>query len=267
MASVPFPDPASTDPSEPALEPSADDHGGRMTFLEHLDELRKRLMVVASSLLVGFVLCFAFIQPIFDFIMVPLHEILPDGGRLVYTEPTEAFFLYIKIAALAGLISSTPVVLWQVWLFVAPGLYAHEKKFAIPFVLLATFFFLAGALFSHFMLFPWAWGFFASFSTDYMDFFPRIQPAFSLYVKLLLACGFVFQMPTVVFFLARDGAVTPGFLARNIKYAILLIFIFAAVLTPTGDPVTLTMMAAPMLVLYGLSIGIAWVFGRGHDRD
>ena len=267
MASVPFPDPASTDPSEPALEPSADDHGSRMTFLEHLDELRKRLIGVACSLLIGFVLCFAFIQPIFDFIMVPLYEILPDGGRLVYTEPTEAFFLYIKIAALAGLICSTPVVLWQVWLFVAPGLYAHEKKFAIPFVLLATLFFLAGALFSHFMLFPWAWGFFASFSTGYMEFFPRIQPAFSLYVKLLLACGFVFQMPTVVFFLARVGAVTPGFLARNIKYAILLIFIFAAILTPTGDPVTLTMMAAPMLVLYGLSIGIAWVFGRGHDRN
>ena len=267
MASVPFPDPTPTEPDDPGLEQPTDDHGGRMTFLEHLDELRKRLVIVAISLVIGFVLCFAFIQPIFDFIMVPLYEILPEGGRLVYTEPTEAFFLYIKIAALAGLILSTPVVLWQVWLFVAPGLYAHEKKFAIPFVLFATLFFVAGALFSHYMLFPWAWGFFASFSTTYMEFFPRIQPAFSLYVKLLLACGLVFQMPTVVFFLARVGAVTPGFLARNIKYAILLIFIFAAVLTPTGDPVTLTLMAAPMIALYGLSIGIAWVFGRGHDRD
>ncbi len=267
MASLPVPEPPPEEREEPELDQAGDDQGGRMSFLEHLDELRKRLVVVAIALLIGFLICFAFIQPIFDFIMVPLYEILPEGGRLVYTEPTEAFFLYIKIAALAGLILATPVVLSQVWLFVAPGLYAHEKKFAIPFVMFATLFFLGGALFSHYMLFPWAWGFFASFSTTYMEFFPRIEPAFSLYVKLLLACGFVFQMPTVVFFLARVGAVTPGFLARNIKYAILLIFIFAAVLTPTGDPVTLTMMAAPMIALYGLSIGIAWVFGRSDDRD
>ena len=267
MASLPVPEPSPEEREEPELDPAGDDQGGRMSFLEHLDELRKRLVIVAIALFIGFLICFAFIQPIFDFIMVPLHEILPEGGRLVYTEPTEAFFLYIKIAALAGLILATPVVLSQVWLFVAPGLYSHEKRFAIPFVVFATLFFIGGALFSHYLLFPWAWGFFASFSTTYMEFFPRIEPAFSLYVKLLLACGFVFQMPTVVFFLARVGAVTPGFLARNIKYAILLIFIFAAVLTPTGDPVTLTMMAAPMIALYGLSIGIAWVFGRSDDRD
>ena len=269
--SLPAPAPSEHDepaaPPEPEELPAGNDGAGRMTFLEHLDELRRRLVIVAVSLFVGFLCCFAFIQPIFDFIMVPLHEILPEGGRLVYTEPTEAFFLYIKIAALAGLILATPVVLSQVWLFVAPGLYAHEKKFAIPFVLFATLFFVGGALFSHFLLFPWAWGFFASFTTGYMEFFPRIQPAFSLYVKLLLACGLVFQMPTVVFFLARVGAVTLSFLARNVKYAILIIFVFAAVLTPTGDPVTLTMMAAPMIALYGLSIGIAWVFRPKHDSE
>jgi sec-independent protein translocase protein TatC len=211
---------------------------------------------------VGFLICFAFISPIFEFIMKPLQEILPEGGQLVYTEPTEAFFLYIKIAALAGLMLATPVILSQVWLFVTPGLYSHEKRLAVPFVILATGFFLGGALFSHFVLFPVAWTFFAGFSTDYMEFMPRIQPAFSLYVRLILACGVVFQMPTLVYFLARVGVVTAGFLSRNIKYAILLIFIFAAVLTPTGDPVTLSMMAAPMIALYGLSIGIAWVFGR-----
>ena len=141
-----------------------------MSFLEHLDELRKRLVITAGSLLCGFLFCFAFIQPIFDFIMVPLYEILPDGGRLAYTEPTEAFFLYIKIAALAGFMLATPVILSQVWLFVAPGLYAHEKKFAIPFVGGATSFFVIGALFSHFVLFPMAWTFFAGFATDYMEF-------------------------------------------------------------------------------------------------
>ncbi len=267
MALAPFPDPSAPEEEDPQIDETTEESGdgGKMSFLDHLDELRKRLILVAGALLVGFLICFAFINPIFEFIMVPLYEILPDGGRLAYTEPAEAFLLYIKIAALAGLVLATPVVLSQVWLFVAPGLYSHEKKFAIPFVVGSTFFFLLGALFSHYLLFPWAWSFFAGFATDYMEFIPRIQPAFSLYVKLLLACGLVFQMPTIVFFMAKVGAVTAGFLARNIKYAILLIFIFAAILTPTGDPVTLTMMAAPMIALYGLSIGIAWIVAPASD--
>ena len=251
-----------TDSAPKDEEDIGNETSGKMSFLDHLDELRKRLVASVLSLLAGFLIAFAFISPIFDFIMRPLQEILPGDGRLVYTEPTEAFFLYIKIAALAGLILAIPIIFYQLWRFVAPGLYAREKKFAIPFVFFASSFFILGALFSHFLLFPWAWAFFAGFTSDYMQFFPRIQPAFSLYVKLLLACGAVFQMPTLVFFLARVGAVTAGFLIRNTKYAILLIFIFAAVLTPTGDPVTLTMMAAPMIALYGLSIIIAWVCQR-----
>ena len=239
-----------------------DDSGGKMSFLDHLDELRKRLIVSALSLVSGVLICFGFIPYIFEFIMEPLTDVLPEGGTLVFTEPTEAFFLNIKMAALAGLMLATPMLLSQLWLFVAPGLYAKEKRFAIPFVVLATGFFLGGALFAHYILFPVAWGFFASFTTDYMAFFPRIQPAFSLYVRLLLACGFVFQLPTLVFFLSRVGVLTAGFMVRHFKYAVLGIFIFAAVLTPTGDPVTLTLMASPMIVLYGLSILIAWVFGR-----
>ena len=238
-----------------------------MSFLEHLEELRKRLVISLISILVGILVAFAFIRYIFEFIMRPLQEILPEAGRLVYTEPTEAFFLYMKMAALAGLLIAFPVVAAQAWLFMAPGLYAREKRFAIPFVVMATFFFTGGALFSHFLLFPWAWGFFAGFATDYMEFLPRIQPAFALYVKLVLACGVMFQLPTLVFFLSRVGAITPRFLIRNTKYAILLIFIVAAILTPTGDPVTLTMMAAPMIALYGLSILIAWIFGKKPTEE
>ena len=264
MSLVPVPDPAADD--EPfGDDAELDESGGRMSFLEHLDELRKRLLISVAALLGGFLAAFSVISYIFEFIMRPLQEILPEGGRLVYTEPTEAFFLYIKIAALAGLILAIPIILYQMWRFVAPGLYAREKKFAIPFVFFASVFFVGGALFSHYMLFPWAWTFLAGFTTDYMEFFPRIQPAFSLYVKLLLACGVVFQMPTVVFFLARVGAVTPGFLVRNTKYAILLIFVFAAVLTPTGDPVVLTLMATPMVALYGFSIAIAWAVQPRRD--
>ncbi len=255
-----------TRPDEDELD--GDGAGGRMSFLDHLDELRKRLVISVAAIFIGFLIAFAFIVPIFAFVMEPLNEILPEGGEFIYTEPTEAFFLYIKIAALVGLIGAMPMVLLQLWRFVAPGLYAHEKKSTIPFVTFASLFFLGGCLFSHYLLFPTAWRFLAGFSNDYMTFMPRIQPTFSLYVRLTLACGVVFQMPTLVFFLARVGVVSAGFLLRNTKYAILIIFIVAAVLTPTGDPVTLTLMAAPMMVLYALSIGIAWaVAPRRKDDD
>ena len=241
--------------------------GGRMSFLDHLDELRKRLTISISAVFVGFLLAFTVIVPITAFVMRPLRATLPEGGEFIYTEPTEAFFLYIKVAALVGFIAAIPVVLWQFWLFVAPGLYSNEKRFAYPFVALSTVFFVGGCLFSHYLLFPVAWRFLAGFSTDYMTFMPRIQPTFALYVRLTLACGVVFQMPTLVFFLARVGAVTAKFLARNTKYAILIIFIIAAVLTPTGDPATLTLMAAPMVALYGLSIVIAWLVAPRRETN
>ena len=174
MSLVPFPEPSAPEPDVgPAVDPpdeeASDSGSGRMSFLDHLDELRKRLVISIVSLIVGILLMFGFIDPIFEFIMRPLQEMLPNDGTLVFTEPTEAFFLYIKVAALAGLIVATPVILAQVWLFVAPGLYAHEKRFAIPFVTLATAFFIGGALFAHYILFPVAWQFFGSYTTDLHD--------------------------------------------------------------------------------------------------
>ncbi len=233
-----------------------------MSFLDHLDELRTRLITSFVALVVGFLVCFGFITPIFDFIMEPLAAVLEDGVRMIYTSAPEYFFLELKMAALAGLILATPVVMSQVWLFIAPGLYAHEKKFAIPFVVFASVFFVGGTLFGHYILFQVAWGFFAGFGAEneYVAFTPRLQDAFGLYVRLVLACGVIFQLPTLVFFLARMGVASPRFLIRNFKYAFLLCFVFAAILTPTPDPVTMTVMAGPMLALYVLSIGIAWVF-------
>lgn len=253
-------DPRAARPGE-AREDAEPDDGGRMSFLEHLEELRKRIIISLLSVAVGFVAAFTVIDRIFGFIMRPLQEVLPEGGKLIYTEPTEAFLLYLKVAALVGLFLATPVILWQVWLFVAPGLYVNEKKLAIPFVFFSTGFFVLGALFSHLVVFPWAWRFFAQFTTDYMQFTPKIAPTFSMYVRLLLAMGVVFQLPTLVYFLARMGLVTPRFLIRHTKYAVLLIFIVAAVLSPP-DVVSQVLMAMPMLVLYGLSIGIAWAFQR-----
>ena len=240
-----------------------------MSFLAHLDELRKRLVVSSAALFVGILIAFAFVSQIFDFMMLPLQKTLPAGGRLIYTEPTEAFYLYIKMAALAGVFIASPVILWQVWLFVAPGLYAHEKKFAIPFVVFSTLFFVAGGLFSHFVAFRYAWMFFGSFATETVEFLSRIAPVFSLYTWMLLAFGVIFQIPTLAFFLTRMGMITPKLLLKNLKYSVLVIFVVAAVLTPSGDPVNLFIMAGPMFALYVVSIVIAWAFAKrdtGNER-
>lgn len=246
-----------TDPDELELE------SGRMSFLEHLDELRKRLIASVIATVVGCVVAFVFLDRyIFPFILLPMQQMLPDGGKLISTEPTEWFMLWIKVGLLGGVLIAMPFILYQVWLFVAPGLYSHEKRFAIPFVFFSSLFFFAGALFSHYMAFPVTWGFFVRFNPSYVQFMPRIGPAFSLYVKMLLACGLVFQMPVLVFALARMGLVTGGFLLRNFKYATLVIVILGAVLSPGGDIASQMILAGPMMVLYILSIGIAFVFQK-----
>ncbi|MEO8070355.1 MAG: twin-arginine translocase subunit TatC [Acidobacteriota bacterium] len=265
MALVPFPNKTAIQSSDDDLDPDddpLDDHAGKMSFLDHLDELRKRIIWAVVSIGAGFLVSCLFIQRMFDFIMKPLQAQLPLGGHLVYTEPSEAFTLYIKIAVIGGIILASPAVMAQVWLFIAPGLYSHEKKLAIPFVVMSSFFFVTGAAFSHYVVFPMTWKFFVSFTTDYMTFMPRIEPAFALYMKLLLSFGLVFQMPTVVLFLARMGMITARFMMKNFKYAVLIIFIAAAVLTPDGSPVTQTAMAGPMVLLYLISVALAWLFGK-----
>jgi sec-independent protein translocase protein TatC len=252
-------------PYDGAPEPDDRSGAGAMPFLEHLDELRTRLLVSVAALGVGFIASWTFVERLLDFIFVPLAATI-KGGRFQYFEPGEAFMLRMKLAALAGLFLAMPVILWQAWRFVAPGLYRDEKRVAIPFVFLSTVFFTLGAAFSHYVAFPWTMQFFASFERPDIVFFPAIGPVFATYVKMLLAMGLVFQMPTVVFCLARFGLVTAGFLVRHFKYAVLLIFVVAAVATPGQDLVSQLMMAGPMLVLYGLSIAIAWVVGRRRRR-
>ena len=278
MALVPFPSQSSRDeepddlPAQaggfsPFGEPDpAEPPEGRMTFLEHLDELRKRITHAVAALLVGFIVAFAFIERIFAFVYLHLAKDVP-GKRLIFTEPGEAFFLWIKIAALTGVLISSPYIMWQVWLFIAPGLYAKEKKFAIPFALVSSALFVSGAAFGHYFVFPAAWRFFASFSNEFMEFMPRVGPVFSLYVKLILSLGLVFQLPVLMFVLARLGIVTAGYLLKNFKYAVLLIFVAAAVITPDGNPVVQVMVAGPMVVLYLLGVAAAWLFGKSKKSD
>ena len=237
-----------------------------MTFLEHLDELRKRITHAVAGLFVGFIIAFAFIGRVFDFVYQRLIASVP-GGKLIYTEGPEMFMLWIKIAALCGVLIASPYIMLQVWLFIAPGLYAKEKKLAIPFVLSSSALFIGGAAFSHYFVFPAAWNFFASFGNEYVEFLPRVSPVFGMYVKLMLGIGLTFQLPVLMFVLARLGIVTAGFLLRNFRYAVLLIFIFAAVITPDGNPVNQLMVGGPMIVLYLIGIVVAWLFGKSKKSD
>jgi len=263
MALVPFPSATPGDDEDPDI----DESGSKMSFLEHLDELRKRLIYIVYALIAGCAVAYIFIGRIFDFIMKPMQQVLPPGSYLQYTSGAEPFMLYIKIGFLTGIFLASPLILWQVWKFIAPGLYSHEKSFAIPFVFLSTVFFVSGGLFAHYVAFPVTWVFFNSFSTDYMKFVPKIDEAFSLYTKMILGFGVVFEMPTLVFFLARMGVVTGQFLLKYFKYAFLIIFIVAAVISPGTDMMSQVVMAVPMLALYIISIGIAFLFQKRRTAD
>ena len=272
MALVPFPGGAQPapddDPDILLTDPDAlEDAGAKMSFLDHLDELRKRLIACVYGLVAGCAIAFFFVQRIQDFIWVPLYRELHavNGAKFMFTQGFEPFMLTMKVGALAGLFLSLPFIIWQLWLFIAPGLYSHEKKMAIPFVVFCTTFFVLGAAFSHYLAFPWTWKFFLGWQTEYMEFRPSIGEAFGLYVKMLLAFGLIFQMPTLVFFLARMGLVTAGFLLRHTKYAVLIIFILAAVISPGTDVVSQCLMAGPMIALYAVSILVAWGFARKRE--
>jgi sec-independent protein translocase protein TatC len=274
MPVVPFPDPTSSkDSSARAVSDSwfeddeAEGGGGKMSFLEHLDELRKRIIRALISLCLGVAVAAWFIEDIYAFVMLPLRQMLRPGETMIYTYATEAFMLYIRIALIAGLFISAPLIFWQVWLFVAPALYSRERKYAIPFVLLSSIGFIGGAAFSHYVAFPLMWRFFGSFSNDLVSFMPRIEDTFSLYMRMLLGMALVFQMPALVFFLARMGVVTARWMLRNFKYAILIIFVVAAIITPSADYASQTIVAVPMIGLYVLSILIAWLFGKKRDEN
>ena len=230
-----------------------------MGFLDHLDELRTRVIRSCIALGVGMLVAFLFVHPLANFVLAPTLRMLPPGTTLIFTKPGEGFSFYLDIALIGGGVLAAPFVMYQVWRFIAPGLYAKEKRLAVPFVVLTTLGVIGGALFSHYVLFPAMIAFFGTFSSPAMKFTPRVEDTFELYKMMLIGMVVVFQIPTLVFFLARMRLVTARFLWRHIKYAILIIFILAAVLTPTPDPWNQTVFALPMIALYVISIGIAWM--------
>jgi sec-independent protein translocase protein TatC len=242
-----------------------DPRDGKMGFLEHLDELRKRIIRSCLAIAAGMLVAFFFVDRIADFVLEPTYKKLPAGSELVFIRPGEAFSFYMNVAFIAGIVLAAPLVMYQVWMFIAPGLYAKEKKLVVPFVVLTTIGTLSGALFSHYVLYPAMVSFFGTFSSPKMRFMPRVEDTIDLYLKMVLGMVVVFQIPTVVFFLAKMGLVTARLLRHNIKYAILGVFIVAAVLTPSTDPWNQIVFALPMIALYLLSIVIAWMVQPGES--
>jgi sec-independent protein translocase protein TatC len=232
-----------------------------LSVLEHLDRFRKAVIRSAIAVSIAVVVAFAYINPIVDFVFRPIRGVLPAGSRLIYTVPGEAFSVYVEIALIAAVVFTSPYIMFQVWGLIAPALYLKEKRFAMWFILMTSAGFVGGAAFNHYIAFKMLIQFFASFNTQQLAFMPRLDDVFSMYTRMLFIMGIVFQMPTLVFFLAKMGLVTGRFLAQQFKYAVLVIFIIAAVVTPSGDPYNQTVLAAPMIGLYVLSIGIAYVFG------
>lgn len=235
----------------------------KMPFTQHLQELRRRLVISAAAVFVGFLISYAFKERLFEVLMLPWIHALPEGeGKLIYTAPHEAFFTYMKVSFIAGIGLAIPVILFQIWRFIAPGLYDNEKKYLIPIVFFSAFFFIGGALFGYFFVFPVGFKFFASFASDTITPMVSTREFLRFSARILFAFGFVFELPVFTFFLARLGLVSSQFLKRQRKIAIVLIFIVAAMLTPGPDVFSQLLMAGPLLILYELSIVIAYFFGR-----
>ena len=237
------------------------DEQEKIPFTEHLEELRKRLIVCFIAVGVGFVLSYGFKEKLFQILTRPLIRVMQTGDKLIFTGLPEAFFTYLKVAFLSGIILATPVIFYQFWMFVAPGLYNKEKRLMVPVVVLSTFFFVGGASFGYFIVFPYGFKFFLGFASEIIQPLPTMREYLSFASKLLLAFGLVFELPLIITFLARFGMVSVSFLKKNRKYALLLFFVGAAILTPP-DVVTQVMMALPLILLYEISIVGARIFGK-----
>ncbi len=251
-----------------------------MSILEHIGELRKRLVISMWATGIAMVLCFIFAQEIFDFLVAPMNDALieqaarvdtAEGGpapplaTMAITDPMEGIITYLKVALLAGLLIASPVLFYQGWAFVAPGLYKREQRAILPMVAASTLLFFTGASFGYFVIFKYGFTFFLSvIDPTETSAVLSINSYLVTATKLLGAFGFSFQLPVVVFFLARIGLIDARDMIRSFRYAVVGIFVIAAAITPP-DPLTQTLMAGPLVLLYCASIGVAWIFST-KDR-
>ncbi len=244
----------STEPEEQENE------SGKMSFLEHLEELRKRLVHIAAYLAIGTVVAWVFHRQIYDFLAVPITRLLPKGTKLAYTSPTDVFTLYMKVSLVAGVVLTLPFNLYEVWKFIAPGLYRREKKYVVPFMLSSMILFVSGAAFCYYMVLPAMFGWLLNLGASFMPVI-KIDDYLDLTDMMLLGFGIFFEMPVVAAFLSMFGIVSASFLWNKSRYAILILVIAAAVISPTGDAFNLAIWSAPLIALYFISILVAAIFG------
>ncbi|QKE28652.1 twin arginine translocation system, TatC protein [Arcobacter acticola] len=232
----------------------------------HIADLRKRLVISCLTVAAMFFVCFSFYEPILNWMMVPVEAVLPKNSQMVAVEIQETFFTALKVAFFAGFIVSLPVIFWQLWLFLAPGLYDHEKKLVIPFVFFATLMFLSGSAFAYYIVVPVGFEFLINFGSTVVTVLPSIGKYVGFFTKLLIGFGIAFELPVITFFLAKIGLVDDRMLKDFFRYAIILIFVVSALLTPP-DVISQLLMAAPLTLLYGVSIYIAKVFNPASKKE
>ena len=232
----------------------------------HIADLRKRLTISTITVVVMFFACFSFYEPILEWMMAPVKHALPVGTSMIAVEIQETFFTAMKVAFFAGFIISLPVIFWQLWLFLAPGLYDHEKKLVVPFVFFATLMFLLGAAFAYYIVVPIGFDFLIAFGNSVVSVLPSIGKYVGFFTKLMIGFGIAFELPVITFFLAKIGIVNDQMLKDFFRYAVVLIFIISAILTPP-DVISQVLMAAPLLILYGVSIYIAKVFNPAQKEE
>jgi len=232
----------------------------------HIADLRKRLAISVLTLIVMFFICFSFYEPILEWMMEPVKAALPESSKMVAIEIQETFFTALKVSFFSAFFLSLPVIFWQLWLFMAPGLYDHEKKLVFPFVFFATLMFVSGAAFAYYVVVPFGFEFLIAFGSTVVTILPSIGKYVGFFTKLLFGFGVSFELPVITFFLAKIGLVDEKMLKDFFKYAVVIIFIFSALLTPP-DVITQFLMAGPLIILYGVSIYIAKVFNPSSKEE
>lgn len=245
----------------PSAGGQTNDQMPAMSFLEHLEELRRRIIYSLIAVAVGFFACWAFAEKIYSVMQKPIITALHANGmseKLVYLNPTEPFNLYLKVAFMAGLFVTSPFVLYQVWMFISPGLYRHERRYVTPFMFYTVGLFVAGGVFGYKIVYPQALNFLISYGKQFQPMI-TIGEYTDLFLTIIIGMGAIFELPILVFFLSIMGIVTARWMWRNFRYSVLVIFIIAAIVTPTTDILNMCIFAAPMIALYALSIAIAYL--------
>jgi sec-independent protein translocase protein TatC len=238
----------------------------KQPFFSHLKELRDRLLVCIVAVAIAFIFTYYFKERLFDFLMQPFLKVMPAQSSFIFTGITEAFLTYFKISVVAALFVAAPVILYEFWMFVAPGLYEKEKKYVYPFILFGSLCFICGALFCYFVVMPNMYRFFVSYAREFVTPMPDLKNYMGLTLKLLIIFGFIFELPLVAFYLARAGIIKAKMLAKKRRYAILAVFIISAAITPP-DVVSMILVALPLWGLFELGILIAKVFGKKETLD